>query len=314
MDAFESSTEATGPPVLDQAGRTFVVTGGDKGVGMAVSCALARRGGHVVIASPDPGELRTALARLRAELPTARVAGVAVNLASLASVHKCALELRARYEKIDVLINNAAVMDLPQTSTVDGFEAHFGANHLGHFALTGLLLPLIESRIVTVSSPWHTRAEIVFSDIPMPASYDPVRAFAMSKLANLLFSFELDRRLATRQQPLALAGHAGFAPGAVPQARSHRRGACLARLRDRVAMARYHLTAEEGARALVHAACAEDARGGEYYGPNRGWGPRDGAKLAAASAAARDPEMGKRLWTRSEELTRIVYDFEFLRA
>jgi NAD(P)-dependent dehydrogenase (short-subunit alcohol dehydrogenase family) len=197
-------------------GRVAVVTGANTGIGFETALVLARRGAQVVLVCRSAERARDAAGRIAASGEVASaVEALELDLGSLASIRRAAGELGERFPRIDLLINNAGVMDVPYGKTKDGFESHFGINHLGHFALTGLLMPQLMSvpgsRVVNVSSVAHDRGRIDFDDLVYAHDYQPSRAYARSKLANLLFTFELDRRLAAASAPtLALAAHPGL--------------------------------------------------------------------------------------------------------
>src|SRR5215472_11360323 len=207
--------------IPDQSGRIAVVTGSNTGIGYHTAAVLAYSGAHVVLAVRDLEKGNAALARIVGASPRADVTLQALDLSSLDSVRSAADALRTAYPRIDLLINNAGVMWTPKQVTADGFEMQFGTNHLGHFALTGLvldqLLPVRGSRVVTVSSLGHRlRAAIHFDDLQFERSYDRIAAYGQSKLANLLFTYELQRRLAARsekkakQPTIAVAAHPGM--------------------------------------------------------------------------------------------------------
>src|SRR6202021_1307430 len=201
--------------IPDQRGRVAVVTGANTGLGYHTAAALAQAGAQVILAVRDLEKGNLALARIVAAQPDADVTLQELDLSSLASVRAAAAALRKAYPRIDLLINNAGVMWTPKQLTADGFELQFGTNHLGHFALTGLLLdnvpPVRGSRVVTVSSMGHwMRAAIHFDDLQWEHRYDRIAAYGQSKLANLLFTYELQRRLADhRKNTIAVAAHPG---------------------------------------------------------------------------------------------------------
>ena len=205
----------TSGDIPDQSGRVAIVTGANTGLGYHAAAALAQTGAHVVLAVRNLEKGNHALARIVAAHPTADVTLQELDLSSLASVRTAGAALRKAYPRIDLLINNAGVMWTPKQLTDDGFELQFGTNHLGHFALTGLLLdnllPVRGSRVVTVSSTGHRlRAAIHFDDLHWEKSYDRYAAYGQSKLANLLFTYELQRRLAGHHDnTIAVAAHPG---------------------------------------------------------------------------------------------------------
>jgi NAD(P)-dependent dehydrogenase (short-subunit alcohol dehydrogenase family) len=205
--------------VPDQSGRTAVVTGADAGLGLATARALAERGATVVLACRDLAKAERAVERIRGDVGHANLQVVHLDLASLASVRKAAGELRSNYPRLDLLINNAGVMAVPYKRTEDGFELTLATNHLGHFALTGLLLKRLlataGSRIVTVSSIAHRRGVMHFDDLQSEHRYRPGDAYGQSKLANLLFTYELQARLEA-------GGHAHDRARRASRQRSHR--------------------------------------------------------------------------------------------
>ena len=207
----------TAKDVPDQTGRTVVVTGANSGIGFHAARVLAERGADVVLAVRDTRRGDDATGRIRSGAPEAQVEVRRLDLADLASVREFAGGLGERFgDGLDLLVNNAGVMALPHRKTADGFEMQFGTNHLGHFALTGLLLEALlrrpDPRVVTVSSGLHRRGRIDFDDLQGERSYDKWRAYSQSKLANLLFAYELQRRASAGATPLqAVAAHPGYA-------------------------------------------------------------------------------------------------------
>ncbi|MGW3986992.1 oxidoreductase [Streptomyces sp. NPDC004830] len=281
----------------DLSGRTAVVTGANSGIGLTTADALARAGAHVVLAVRDTDRGRAAAASVRGSTEVRRL-----DLADLASVRAFAESWR---DPLHLLVNNAGVMMLPRQRTRDGFEMQFGTNHLGHFALTNLLLPHITGRVVTVSSGAHRwgRARIDFDDLDLASRYTPQRAYARSKLANLLFTLELQRRLtASGSAVRALAAHPGYASTNLQQGTANPVVRGLLRLGNRF------LAQDDRAGALPTLyAATQDLPGASYVGPD-GLGEMRGAPtLVGRSRAAGDPAAARRLWTVSEELTGARY-------
>ncbi|MFJ8489901.1 oxidoreductase [Streptomyces sp. NPDC094038] len=277
------------------AGRTAVVTGANSGLGLTAADALARAGAHVVLAVRDPERGRAAAARVNGSTEVRRL-----DLADLSSVR----EFAAGWDRpLDLLVNNAGVMMLPELRTKDGFEMQFGTNHLGHFALTNLLLPHLTDRVVTVSSGLHRGGDgvIHFDNVNLEGAYNPTRAYAQSKLANLLFVLELQRRLAEAGSPVrALAAHPGYA---ATNLQSHTANP-LARLGMRLGNRLLAQDDRAGTLPTLFAA-TQDLPGASYVGPD-GLGEMRGAPaLVGRSAAASDPAAARRLWTLSEELTGV---------
>ncbi|MGY4977807.1 oxidoreductase [Streptomyces sp. 900105755] len=277
------------------AGRTAVVTGANSGLGFTAADALARAGAHVVLAVRDPERGRAAAARVNGSTEVRRL-----DLADLSSVR----EFAAGWDRpLGLLVNNAGVMMLPELRTKDGFEMQFGTNHLGHFALTNLLLPYVTDRVVTVSSGLHRGGDgvIRFENVNLEGAYTPTRAYAQSKLANLLFVLELQRRLTEAGSRVrSLAAHPGYA---ATNLQSHTANP-LARLGMRLGNRLFAQDDRAGTLPTLYAA-TQDLPGASYVGPD-GLGEMRGAPaLVARSAAASDPAAARRLWTLSEELTGV---------
>ncbi|MFJ9560290.1 oxidoreductase [Streptomyces fuscichromogenes] len=279
------------------SGRTAVVTGANSGLGFTAADALARAGAHVVFAVRDPERGRAAAARVSGSTEVRRL-----DLADLSSVR----EFAAGWDRpLDLLINNAGVMMLPELRTADGFEMQFGTNHLGHFALTNLLLPYVTDRVVTVSSGLHRGGDgvIHFDDVNLRGAYSPTRAYAQSKLANLLFVLELQRRLTEAGSRVrALAAHPGYA---ATNLQSHTANP-LARLGMRLGNLLVAQDDRAGTLPTLYAA-TQDLPGASYVGPD-GLGEMRGAPaLVGRSAAASDAAAARRLWTLSEEMTGVTW-------
>jgi NAD(P)-dependent dehydrogenase (short-subunit alcohol dehydrogenase family) len=294
--------EADGP---DQSGRIAVVTGGSAGIGLETAKALAARGAAVVIASRDAGKARHAAARIR----DARV--VQLDLASLSSVREAAEGIRSTCERLDLLINNAGVMQVPYQRTTDGYELTFATNHLGHFALTGLVLDLLlatpGSRVVTVSSNAHRRASARFAEFDSERSYDPSSAYAQSKLANLLFTYELQARLeAIGAETTALAAHPGNAATGLWRTSSRLERLLIS---PRLRAVNFWLAQrpERAALPTLRAALDPSAPGGAYYGPSGPFQYTGRPERVESSADSHDATAGRRLWELSEQLTGVSY-------
>ena len=292
--------------IPDQSGRVAVITGANTGLGYETAAALAEHGAHVVLAVRNLDKGKDAAAAITAKSPGADVALQELDLTSLESVRIAADQLRADHDHIDLLINNAGVMWTPKSTTKDGFELQFGTNHLGHFAFTGLLLdrllPVAGSRVVTVSSVGHRiRADIHFDDLQWERSYNRVAAYGQAKLANLLFTYELQRRLAPRGTTIAAAAHPGGS-----------RTELMRNLPSVVARASVVIEpllqdAAMGALPTLRAATDPQVLGGQYYGPD-GFGQQRGyPKVVGSSAKSHDVDVQRRLWAVSEKLTGVVY-------
>ena len=308
----------TAAAIPDQYGRTAVVTGATSGLGYETALQLARRGAGVVLACRDAVKARrimsdVAAAARNADLSAGRphrpdiVFSVGLDLASLDSVRSAAREVLDRCPRVDLLINNAGVMDTPFETTGDGFELQFGTNHLGHFALTGLLLGrLLEapgSRVVTVSSLSHRPGAIDFDDLGFEHGYQPSAAYSRSKLANLMFTYELQRRLAAAgADTAAIAAHPGFS-----RTELFRHLPPAMRRLYRPAIRILGQSAAMGALPTLRAATDPDARGGEYYGPGRKSEMRGYPRVVASTPLSHDAEAQQRLWSESERMTGVAY-------
>ncbi len=300
------SRKWTASDIPDQSGRVAIVTGANSGLGYDTAAALADKGAHVVLAVRNLDKGAEAVEKIKAAHPNADVALQQLDLSSLDSVRKAAEELRAAHPRIDLLINNAGVMYVPtRETTKDGFEMQFGTNHLGHFALTGLLLDHLTSvdgsRVVTVSSVGHRLlARIHFDDPQLTRKYNRVEAYGQSKLANLMFTYDLQRRLNAKGVPtVALAAHPGFADTEL-----------MRYLPDFIPAFMWKPVtqpADKGALPSLRAATDPDAKGGQYYGPDGIGEVKGSPKVVASSAQSRNEDLQRRLWTLSEELTGVTY-------
>jgi NAD(P)-dependent dehydrogenase (short-subunit alcohol dehydrogenase family) len=298
--------------IPQQYGRLVLVTGANSGIGFETARLLAQRGAHVVLACRNVGRGREALRRIRGHAPDAGLELLELDLSDLTAVRRAADEMRRRHDHLDVLINNAGVMATPLRRTADGFELQFGTNHLGHFALTGLLLPALlageRPRVVTVSSQLHRRGRINFDDVNSQRGYGAWTAYSQSKLANMLFTFELQRRSARNGLPLmSLAAHPGWAATELQVRGPRMRGSTLAERVARVGNAVFAQDAAHGALPTVAASALPEARGGDYWGP----ASRTGRGLpghATPSSNATDVAAAQRLWTLSEQLTGVTFD------
>ncbi|MFF1376799.1 oxidoreductase [Streptomyces sp. NPDC058308] len=296
--------------IPDQSGRTAVITGANSGIGYVTARELARRGARTILACRSEERGSAAVARLLTEVPGAHAEFGRLDLGDLASVRKFA----AAYEdtRLDLLINNAGVMALPFRRTADGFETQFGVNHLGHFALTGLLLPrLLEApgaRIVTVSSGLHVLGNIDIGDLNGERSYRRWIAYGRSKTANLLFVHELARRLAaTGADTVAAAAHPGYASTnlqtAGPRMENRRVAERVVALGNRIIAQ----SAEAGALPTLYAATAPGVRPDWFTGPG-GLGLRGAPAPSWRAKWTRNDVAGERLWAASEDLTGVRYD------
>lgn len=282
--------------VPSMTGRTAVVTGANSGIGRVTARVLAERGARVLLAVRDLGRGCAAAATM-----TGGVEVRELDLADLSSIRAFARRLT---EPVDLLVNNAGLSLPPLSRTADGFESQFGTNHLGHFALTNLLLPRIRGRVVTVASLAHLIGSIDFADLNWERKpYRAYPAYGQSKLANLLFASELQRRLDEAGSPVAsTAAHPGIS--ATNLMRTEGRGLWLRASQALIGLATQ--SAEQGALPTLYAATA-DVPGDSYAGPRRLMGLRGAPKLVPRAAKARDVDAARRLWQASEELTGVAF-------
>jgi NAD(P)-dependent dehydrogenase (short-subunit alcohol dehydrogenase family) len=301
----------TAQDIPDQAGRLAVVTGANSGLGLVTARELARANAHVVIACRNTAKGEQALATIGSAVPGARAEVQQLDLADLGSVRDFAARVAESHERVDLLINNAGVMAPPRRTTVDGFESQLGTNHLGHFALTGLLLPRLlaapHPRVVTLSSAAHGIGRINFDDLQGERRYHRWRAYGQSKLANLLFCFELQHRASAGGTDLeSMAAHPGYAATnlqtAGPEVAAERWGMAVA---NRVIAQ----SADMGALPTLYAATVPDLPGGTFVGPGAWRGMRGYPRVTSAGAHAYDTGTAIRLWDVSEELTGVHYEF-----
>jgi len=297
--------------IPSQAGKTALITGANSGIGYQAALELARHGAHVLLGCRNEAKGQAALERLRREAPGASAEVVQLDMASLASIRAFAAAFPGRGIALDLLINNAGVMALPKRElTEDGFERQFGTNHLGHFALTGLLLPALLAapapRVVTVASLAHRTGKIEFDNLQRERGYEGWDAYNASKLANILFAKELDRRArAAHSRLLSVAVHPGVSTTSIfengPGTTNLK--AIMVKLLAPVLMQ----NDEAGALPTLYAATSPAAHGGEYIGPD-GFGELKGSPVVVQPRPqALDVAVGERLWAVSEELTGVHY-------
>ncbi len=298
--------------IPDLTGRVVLITGANSGIGYEAARACAEHGAHVVLACRNSAKADTAMAEIRSVAPDASVEVLLVDLADLDSVAAAAEKFRAGHDRLDVLVNNAGLMALPHQRTVQGFEMQFGVNHLAAFALTGHLLdPILatpNARVVAISSQGHRPGKIHFDDLQLEANYGPWRAYFQSKLANLLFTLELQRRLAAHgASAIAVAAHPG---GSNTNLGHENPGGILNNLADksRGLISFFMQSAAMGALPTLRAATDPNVTGGEYYGPD-GFGQQQGhPKRVGSSARAQDPAVAARLWDASADLTGVRFE------
>jgi NAD(P)-dependent dehydrogenase (short-subunit alcohol dehydrogenase family) len=295
-----------------QSGRIAIVTGANSGLGSETALALAAKGAHVVLACRDAARAQVAVDMIRAATPTASLEVIPLDLASLASIRAFADAFDKRHAKLDLLCNNAGVLAIPRRTTSDGFEMQLGTNHLGHFALTGLLLQRLldtaGSRVVSVSSTAHRPGKMHFDDLQLERNYGKWKAYAQSKLANLLFSFELDRRLRKAgASVISVAAHPGYAATNLQTVAAKMEGSKLSERVFEFGNSLFAQSAAMGALPTLYGATAGAVQGGDYYGPDRFFESWGHPKKVGSTARARDAAAAAKLWEISESLTDVRY-------
>jgi NAD(P)-dependent dehydrogenase (short-subunit alcohol dehydrogenase family) len=293
-------------------GKMAVVTGANSGLGLEASRVLAHKGAHVVLAVRSEARGAAAADEIHAQVPGAILDVMPLDLADLASIRRFAEAFLAAHDRLDMLLNNAGVMAIPQRKTADGFEAQFGTNHLGHFALTGLLLARIlappGARVVTVSSGAHILGKINFDDLNSERSYSKWGAYGRSKLANLLFAYELQRRFrAAGSSATSVAAHPGYAATNLQRVGPEMEGSKFNLWVMSAANRVFAQSAAMGALPEIYAATSPGVRGGDYIGPGGLLGGRGFPAKAESSSRSHDQETAARLWAVSEQLTGVRY-------
>ncbi|HKY14511.1 MAG TPA: oxidoreductase, partial [Microthrixaceae bacterium] len=308
------TTKWTAEDIPDQTGTTIVITGANSGLGLRSAQALAAKGAHVVMACRNAEKAARALGEVKAVATSAEPEVIALDLADLSSVRDVTAELNERFDSIDVLLNNAGIMAVPHGRTADGFESQIGTNHLGHFALTGLVLPTLlaasRPRVVNVSSGGHRMGTIHPDDLNYEERrYTRWGAYGQTKLANLLFTGELQRRAkAAGTQLLSAAAHPGYAATNLtsgPATGAPGFFAPVLRTADKLV----GQSDVMGALPQLYAATMPDVEGDDYWGPDGFAEQRGHPKRVGRSKKARDDDMARRLWETSESLTGVVYEW-----
>jgi NAD(P)-dependent dehydrogenase (short-subunit alcohol dehydrogenase family) len=297
--------------IPDQTGRVAVVTGANSGIGFETARALAARGATVLLACRNPDRAAAARDRIRGRDPHASVETLVVDLGDLDSVATAAKDFAGRFDRLDLLINNAGVILMAEGVTAQGFETHIGVNHLGHFALTGRLVPYLlatdGSRVVTVASAGHRVGRLDPEDLAVQHPYKPMKAYARSKLANLLFVAELDRRLGTvGAGTLSVAAHPGGAKSDAKET-DQANGVSPFMFRFRGLIELFLQPATMGALPTLRAATDPGVRGNDYFGPGGLTHQRGHPVLNRRSPRAQDSSLATRLWEASVEATGVDY-------
>jgi len=296
--------------IPDLSGKIIIITGANSGIGFEATREIVRKSAEVIVASRDSFKAEAAILKIKDEIPDAKLKFMELNLANLDSVRKFAEEFKSKYTRLDILLNNAGIMMVPYGKTIDGFENTVGTNHLGHFLLTGLLLDRLSTtqgaRVVNVSSNAHYGGDMDFDNLLFEneLDYTPMKAYSRSKLANLLFTYELQRRFESKgMDVIALAAHPGISATNLANHLFFKRITWLIQPLMKIIFQ----SSAMGALPSLRAAIDPEARGGFYYGPD-GKGEKSGYPVIVSSnEASHDLQDAKKLWLISEQLTGISY-------
>ncbi len=302
----------TADNIPDLTGKVIVVTGANSGLGLETTRELAGKGAQVIMACRNPDKAKDAVSDVRENYPRALLDVMSLDLSSLASVRRFAKQLHDKHRHIDVLVNNAGIMAIPYNKTTDGFEMHFGTNHLGHFALTGLLFDLLlaakQARIVNVSSQAHVMGKMRWDDLNWERDYSKWGAYGMSKLANLLFTFELGRRSQEKALPIiSVAAHPGYSATNLQYVGADMAGDQLTGKLSRAFNPLLGQPASMGALPQLYAICASDVASNDYIGPDGWFGVRGYPTKATPHKRAQDTAAWQKLWDVSETLTSVRF-------
>ncbi len=302
-----SSSNWTAESIPNQSGKTFLITGANSGLGLEAATILGSKGATVIMAVRNMEKGKEAEAKIRSLYPKAKLDLMQLDLSDFDSIRNFSDKFHARYNALDVLMNNAGVMNpVKRELTKQGFEIQFGTNHLGHYLLTGLLLDVLKnttgSRVVTQSSIMHKiKADIYFDDLNWEKSFDTVKAYSQSKLSNLLFTYELDRLLKVNKvKVIATASHPGYTDTNL----QNTSGLMVAIMNKVIAQ-----SVDMGTLPILRAALEQNLAGAEYFGPTKMMETRGYPVIVESSPKSRDKELAKKLWAKTEELTGFKYRF-----
>lgn len=308
-----SGNRWTSKDIPDLNGKKVIVTGANSGLGFEASKMFSEKSAHVVMACRSLEKGKKARKKIERKVEEASLEVRKIDLASLESVKDFAQEYKANNDSLDILCNNAGVMAIPRSETKDGFEKQFGINHLGHFTLTGHLIDLLldteDSRVVTQSSGLHENGDIDFDDLMMEENYDKWDAYAQSKLANVLFGYELDRKLQDKDVKSVVC-HPGYASTDLQYKGPREEGSKIRLGLMKLANTFVAQSARKGALSMMYASTSNDIEGGEYIGPGGLANMRGYPEKQKSSDKSYHKDKAKALWTRSEDLTSINYNLD----
>lgn len=310
------SKKWTTDDIPDITGKLVIVTGANSGIGFHASKELAAKGAHVILACRDLNKGAEAADKIISEYPESNLELMHLDLSSLKSIIQFSEKFKQNYENLDLLINNAGLMFTPYVKTEDGFELHLGVNHLGHFALTGLLLDLLlktdKSRIVNVSSGLHKSGKIDFDNLHGEKTYRRIGAYGQSKLANLLFTYELQRKLESiTSSSMSIGCHPGYAATNLQSTGvGMKRGILPFFMKPFLKIGNFIMaqSARMGALPTLYAAISDEVKGGDYVGPSKLGEQRGPPKITKSSKRSHDKDVAKQLWLISETLTGVTFN------
>ncbi len=316
MKAIERdiATEWTEKNLPDLTGKTIIITGANSGTGFAATKFMSAKRATVIMACRNPDKANEALQSIKADNAEAKLDFIQLDLGSLASIKQFAEEFKKKYSSLDVLINNAGMCQTPEIKTKDGFEMQIGVNHLGHYALTGHLMDCLVkttgSRVVTMSSMNHEQGVMNFDNLFLKGEYHPMKSYEQSKLANLLFSYELSRKLTQAGVSVeSIAAHPGFVKSNIMKSNEHTQRSFGFSLMFRIFDVLLAMTPSKGSLGIMRAATDRTLKNGEYVGPTKMNGFRGLPKLLTSSENSYNEKDAQRLWEMSEQLTDVKYVF-----
>jgi len=306
------TTNWTEKNLPDLTGKVIIITGANSGTGFAATKFMSAKGATIVMACRNPEKANQALQNIKNENPDARLDFIQIDLASLASIKQFSKEFKKRYASLDILINNAGMSQTPDIKTEDGFEMQMGVNHLGHFALTGLLMDRLvnskDSRVVTMSSMNHMQGVMNLNNLFLEGEYHQMKAYEQSKLANLLFSYELSRRLAQAGVSVeSIAAHPGFVKSNIMKTNEYTKRSFGFTLMFNIFDLLLAMTPSMGSLGIMRAATDRTLKNGEYVGPTKMGGFRGFPELMNSSEGSYNEKDAEKLWEISEELTGVKY-------
>jgi len=310
----DNSTKWTEKNLPDLTGKTIIITGANSGTGFAATKFMSAKGATIIMACRNPDKANKALQSIKKDNAEAKLDFIQLDLGSLASIRQFSEEFKKKYGSLDILINNAGMSQTPDIKTEDGFEMQIGVNHLGHYALTGHLMDRLvstkDSRVVTMSSMNHEQGIMNFDNLFLEGEYHQMKAYEQSKLANLLFSYELHRRLGRAGVSVeSIAAHPGFVKSNIMKSNEYTKRSFGFTLMFNVFDALLAMTPDKGSLGIMRAATDRTLKNGDYVGPTNIGGFRGFPKLLTSSERSYNEIDANKLWEMSEQLTGVEYVF-----